>query len=183
MLKFEQVDYTSRNITQTVTITPRLDYSVKLLRELVGDLKSKRITIRETNKRLLKYSENDDSALCDSVDIESTVELSLVILTKTLQKIRTISGISSIPRILSPTILAIRAVSAQLYGIMPACSQKLSELSVHLGSIALDSATITTAKFDFGQSNSESASLLDEAKLMVDSKMYKQYGNLGFFVQ
>ena len=75
----------------------------------------------------------------------------------------------------------IRTISAQLYEILPECSQKLSELSVHLGSIVLDSATLTKARFDFSLSNEESALLLDEVKLMVDSKISKQYPNLDFF--
>jgi hypothetical protein len=42
----------------------------------------------------------------------------------------------------------------------------------------MDSATITEAKFDFGESNRESQRILDEAKLIVDSKINKQYPNL-----
>jgi hypothetical protein len=75
----------------------------------------------------------------------------------------------------------IRTVSAQLFDIIPHCSQKLSEISVHLGSIVLDSAALTTARFDFSQSNSESSTLLNEVKLIVGSKLSKQYPNLDFF--
>jgi len=45
----------------------------------------------------------------------------------------------------------------------------------------LDSAALTTARFDFIQSNQESATLLDKVKLMADSKLSKQYPNLDFF--
>ncbi len=75
----------------------------------------------------------------------------------------------------------IRTVSAQLFDIIPNCSRRLSELSVHLGSIVLDSAALTKARFDFSQSNKESSTLLNEVKLMVDSKISKQYPNLDFF--
>ena len=75
----------------------------------------------------------------------------------------------------------IRTISAQLVDIHPESSQQLSELSVQLGSIVLDSATITKAQFDFSQSNLESSILLDEVKLMVDSKLSKQYPHLDFF--
>ena len=71
--------------------------------------------------------------------------------------------------------------SVQLFDIIPNCSQKLSELSAHLGSIVLDSAALTKARFDFSQSNEESSALLNEVKLMVDSKINKQYPNLDFF--
>jgi len=50
-----------------------------------------------------------------------------------------------------------------------------------LGSIVLDSAALTTARFDFSQSNTESSALLNEVKLMVGSKLSKQYPNLDFF--
>ncbi|MDH3677724.1 MAG: hypothetical protein OEQ12_05420, partial [Nitrosopumilus sp.] len=71
--------------------------------------------------------------------------------------------------------------SAKLVDIHPQSSQQLCELSVHMGSIVLDSATLTTAQFDFSQSNTQSSLLLDEVKLMVDSKISKQYPHLDFF--
>jgi hypothetical protein len=69
----------------------------------------------------------------------------------------------------------IRTISAKLFALFPLTSQKLSELSVHLGSIVLDSATLTKARFDFSKSNHVSSTLLDEVKLMADSKLNKQY--------
>jgi hypothetical protein len=74
-----------------------------------------------------------------------------------------------------------RTISAQLVDILPQSSKHLSELSVHLGSIILDSATLTTARFDFSHSNIESSLMLDEVKLMIDSKINKQYPLLDFF--
>ncbi len=60
---------------------------------------------------------------------------------------------TSIPQVLLAVIPMIRTVSAQLFDIAPNCNQKLSELSVYSGSIVLDSATLTKARFDFSQSN------------------------------
>ena len=91
-----------------------------------------------------------------------------------------ISNISSIPEVLPSTIPMIRTVSAQLFGIISNCSQKLSEISVHLGSIVIDSAALTTARFDFSQSNVESTELLNKVKLMANCKLNKQYPNLDF---
>ena len=91
-----------------------------------------------------------------------------------------ISNVNSIPEVLPPSIPMIRTVSAQLFDVLPNCSQKLSEISVHLGSIVLDSAALTTARFDFSQSNTESSTILNEVKLMVGSKLSKQYPNLDF---
>ena len=58
--------------------------------------------------------------------------------------------------------------------------KKLSELSVHLGSIILDSAVLTKARFDFSKSNHTCAILLDEVKLISDSKLNKQYPLVDF---
>ena len=46
----------------------------------------------------------------------------------------------------------------------------------------MDSASITEAQFDFKQSNLDSSTLLDEAKLIVDSKLNKLYPNLDSFI-
>ena len=59
-------------------------------------------------------------------------------------------------------------------------TEKLSELSVHLGSIVLDSAALTKARFDFSKCNDTSALLLDKVKLMADSKLNKQYPLVDF---
>jgi len=104
----------------------------------------------------------------------------LIILLKIQNQIGSISGINSIPEILPPSIPMIRTISAKLFGLLPTSSQKLSELSVHLGSIVLDSAALTKARFDFSKSNNVSAVLLNEVKLMTDSKLNKQYPLVDF---
>ena len=163
---------------QTVTISPRLDYSAGLLSCIVGELRQKSSALRAANARLLDAG-HDGAVLRDSIELERRVEFSLQAMLLIQQKMGSVSKISGIPKALTTVIFAVKSASAQLYGVMPACSQKLCELSVHLGSIVLDSAAISTAKFDFGQSNSESAVLLDKLNLIVDSKINKLYGNLG----
>ena len=106
---------------------------------------------------------------------------SLDILLKIKNQIGSISGINSIPEILPSSIPMIRIVSAKLFVLFPMYSQKLSELSVHLGSIVLDSAALTKARFDFSKSNHMSAMLLDEVKLMTDSKLNKRYPLVDFY--
>ena len=105
---------------------------------------------------------------------------SLDILLHVKKNMRQIDNVGSIPKVLPSSIPMIRTVSAQLFRVIPNCSQKLSEISVHLGSIVLDSAALTTARFDFSQSNTESSAILNEVKLMVGSKLSKQYPNLDF---
>jgi len=168
-------------ISHSVTLVPRLEYSVNLLDEIIDVLDVKRIDLKESNRDLISDFDNNDDSHYDSVKLEHTINFSLETLFQIKNKTKSISGINSIPTTLCASIPVIRTISAQLFDILPDCSQKLSELSVHLGSIVLDSAVLTKARFDFSQSNNDSTTLLDEVKLMVDSKISKQYPNLDFF--
>lgn len=169
------------NISHSVTLVPRLEYSVNLLDEIVEILDNKRDELKKSNKELVHDFDESDKTHVDAIKIEHLVVFSLEILLHVKKKVGKISHVGSIPKVLPSSIPMIRTVSAQLFDMMPSCSQKLSEISVHLGSIALDSAALTTARFDFGQSNVESSSLLNEVKLMADSKLSKQYPNVDFF--
>lgn len=171
----------NENISYSVTLVPRLEYALNLLDEIVGILKKKRDGLKKSNKDLVVDFDETDKTHLKAIDLERIVVFSLEILFQTKKRMARISGVSSIPKVLLSSIPMIRTVSAQLFDIAPKCSQKLSELSVHLGSIVLDSAALTKARFDFSQSNEESSTLLDEVKLMVESKIRKQYPNLDFF--
>ena len=81
-----------------------------------------------------------------------------------------VSGVAGIPSELAPSVQAARAVSAALRRGMPGCSGMLSEASVHLGSVVLDSAAISRSRLDLGRSNDESAAMLAEAKLIACSR-------------
>jgi hypothetical protein len=162
----------------TVTIVPRLEYSNNLLDSIVNALQTKRSELQKLNLILLDL--NDDACV-KALTLERTIAFSLEILFQIKKRLNSISGITSIPELLPLTIPMLRTVSAQLFNLLPTCSQKLCELSVHLGSIVLDSAILSRARFDFSQSNEESSLVLDEVKLIVDSKISKQYPNVDFF--
>ncbi|MBM2819022.1 MAG: hypothetical protein HW410_704 [Nitrosarchaeum sp.] len=168
----------SMNMTQNVTIVPRLEYSNNLLDSIVNVLQKKRSELQKLNLILLDL--NDDACI-KALNLERTIAFSLEILFQIKNRLNSISGITSIPELLPLTIPMLRTVSAQLFNLLPTCSQKLCELSVHLGSIVLDSAILSRARFDFSQSNEESSLVLDEVKLIVDSKISKQYPNVDFF--
>jgi len=168
------------NITHSVTLVPRLEYSMNLLDEIIDVLNGKQSELKETNKDLVHDFDESNKIHVDALTLEYLVTYSLEILLQVKKSTRQISNVGSIPEVLPSSIPMIRTVSAQLFGIIPNCSQKLSEISVHLGSIVLDSAALTTARFDFSQSNTESSALLNEVKLMVGSKLSKQYPNLDF---
>lgn len=167
------------NVSQTVTIVPRLEYSNDLLNSIMDILKRKKTELKKLNRNFLNLDDNDYTYVKE-LDFERTISFSLEILTHIQKRLNSISGIYSIPELLPLTIPMLRTVSAQLFSLLPHCSQSLSELSVHLGSIIFDSAILTEARFDFSQSNIESSSVLNEVKLMVDSKISKQYPNLDF---
>ncbi|QDI89740.1 hypothetical protein Nisw_08015 [Candidatus Nitrosopumilus sp. SW] len=171
----------NENIAHSVTLTPRLVYSTSLLDEIVGIISQKRDDLKQSNKDLVSDFDDSDKTHLRAIELERIMAFSLEVLTLTKRKTKSITNIQSIPQVLPSSIPLIRTISAQLYDLVPDCSQKLSELSVHLGSIVLDSAALTHASFDFSQSNIESSTLLDEVKLMVDSKISKQYPNLDFF--
>lgn len=169
------------NISNSVSLVPRLEYSINLLDEITEILKIKRHDLKKSNKDLVSDFNNTDDIILKAIELEKIIVFSLEILFQIQKRIGNISGVYTIPEIFPSSIPMIRMVSAQLFEIVPYCSQKLSELSVHLGSIVLDSAVLTKARFDFSQSNEESSILLDKVKLMVDSKINKQYPNLDFF--
>ena len=171
----------STNTSHSVTLVPRLDYSVNLLNDIIEILQEKKIELKNVNQYLITdFNENDKFHL-KNIKLEYQVVSSLDVLIKIKNQIGSISGINSIPEILPSSIPMIRIVSAKLFVLFPMYSQKLSELSVHLGSIVLDSAALTKARFDFSKSNHMSALLLDEVKLMTDSKLNKRYPLVDFY--
>ena len=170
----------STNASHSVTLVPRLDYSINLLNDIIEILQEKRFELKNVNQYLVTDFDKDDQSHLKNIKLEHLLVYSLEILIKIKNQIGSISGINSIPEILPSSIPMIRTISAKLFVFFPTYSQKLSELSVHLGSIVLDSATLTKARFDFSKSNHISTILLDEVKLMADSKLNKQYPLVDF---
>jgi hypothetical protein len=175
----ETLEY--ENISHSVTLVPRLEYSAHLLSEMIDFTTKKLNDLKQSNCDLVLFFDETDKNHISTIELERVLTFSSDVLLHIKKRIASISGLSSIPEILPSSIPMIRIVSAQLFSVIPNCSQRLSELSVHLGSIVLDSATLTKARFDFSQSNNEASIFLDEVKLMVDSKLSKQYPNVDFF--
>lgn len=169
----------SAKILQTQTIMPRLYYSHNLLGKIIDELELAKSRIKKSNRLLLES--NSDALSTQPIDYERTVSFSLETLKHIQKRIHSFSRIDEIPKIFPSLVPVIRTISAKLVDILPGSSLQLSELSVHLGSIVLDSAALTKAQFDFSHFNLESSLLLDEVKLMVDSKISKQYPQLDFF--
>jgi len=161
------------------TLMPRFAYSIDLLDMILTQLDKKRTELRNQNLVLYDHAgDTFDSDFTKLVELEGEVYFALESLKQIQNKMHSISGILGITTSLPSAISVIRITSSRLFRHFPNYSQNLCELSSILGSIVMDSATITEAKFDFGQSNRESQRILDEAKLIVDSKINKQYPNL-----
>ncbi|MDH3278949.1 MAG: hypothetical protein OEL84_03500 [Nitrosopumilus sp.] len=169
------------NISNSVTLVPRLAYSVNLLSEIISVLSETLNDLKKSNCNFVLFFDETDKNHLDAIELERTLVFSLDVLLQIKKRISNISDVSSIPEDLPSSLPMIRTISAQLFSVVPKCSQRLSELSVHLGSIVLDSAVLTKARFDFSILNRESLMFLDEVKLMVDSKLSKQYPNVDFF--
>ena len=176
------LDYTpSIMVSHKTTLMPRLSYSVDLLEEILVELKKHRSSINKQNRNELTNLKEYEESEIKQLELEKILTFSVESLTKIQKKIQSLAGISSIPIVLPPTIPVLRTISAQLFEVLPVCSGKLCDISITLGSIVMDSGTITEAKFDFRETNLESNTLLDEAKLIVDSKINKLYPNLDSF--
>ncbi len=172
--------FAPENISQHVTLVPRIVFSHGLLDTSIEYLLEKQDNVKQSNKILFSEFEETESQYLSAIILERTITISLEALFCVRKRLASISDIRSIPDILPSIIPMIRTISAQLFEILPQCSQKLCELSVQLGSIVLDSATLTKARFDFSEANAESTVLLDKVKLIVDSKISKQHPNLDF---
>ncbi|MDE1827520.1 MAG: hypothetical protein KGH83_08015, partial [Thaumarchaeota archaeon] len=86
----------------------------------------------------------------------------------------------NIPSMLSPAISLVRVVRSRMHSLMPSVDFDLGEVSLLLSGIIVDSAHLAGTNLDFERANIESQRLLDEAKLIADSKLYKQFPNLDF---
>ena len=168
------------SVLHSVTLVPRLEYSVGLLSETIMTLCQKQEELRASNRNA-PCLDGQDYARLESLELEKTYLYCHKAMSVVRVRLSRISSLASLTDMLPTAVLMIRAISAQLYEIFPDCSQKLSELSVHLGSIALDSAVLSKAKFDFDYSNKESISVLDEVKLIASSKINEQYPNVELY--
>ena len=130
------------NISYSVTLVPRLEYSINLLDDVVEILKKKRRDLKKSNISLVANFDDTDNTHLKAIELERIMAFSLEILSQIKKRTGRISDINSIPQVLPAVIPMIRTVSAQLFDIVPNCSQKLSELSVHLGSIVLCFSTL-----------------------------------------
>lgn len=168
-------------VSQQRTLLPRLNFSKDLLDKILNALSKEKNSLSKYNKKHLvgldEYSETE----LELIEKEKLVYLTIHALSQIQKQLDMLSHVNMIPGIMPTLIPTIRGISAKLHLMYPKYSFELCELSSILGSVLMDSASITEARFDFKQSNLDSSNLLDEAKLIVDSKLNKLYPNLDSF--
>ncbi|MDE1726634.1 MAG: hypothetical protein KGH89_05150 [Thaumarchaeota archaeon] len=174
-------DETKNQIVRASTIKPRIDYATEIVDKTLEILAQKRLDLNRSNLSLYKQS---DGASASFKVLEGGVrhELEILYAIESLRQVRRsldcIAGIGNVPISLAPTISIVRATRSRMLSIMPALDFQLGELSLLLGGVIIDAAHIASSCLDFERANKESRILLDEAKLIADSKICKQFPNL-----
>jgi len=169
-------------LVRASTIKPRIDYTTEIVDGLLDVLVQHRQDVNRNNSEL--YSKADRNCQ-PTLEKQIRYELELSYTIESLRQVRrsldSIIGLGNLPSVLSPTISVVRTIRSNLLALMPALDFQLGELSLLLGGIIIDAAHLASTNLDFGQANQISSRLLDEAKLIADSKLYKQFPNLDFW--
>ncbi len=174
-------DESKNQIVRAYTIKPRIDYATEIIDDILERLTQQRHDMNMSNLELYKQSDRNEKSLKTLENsIKNELELSYVI--ESLRQVRRsldlIVGMGNVPSRLSPTISIVRVIRSRMISLVPALDYKLGELSLLLGGVIIDAAHLASSNLDFERANNESKRLLDEAKLIADSKIYKQFPNL-----
>ncbi len=173
---------------QHVPMTARLKHYVDMLDGTILTLQSRLVVQRESNLYLAfeeglpsscgAHKNNNDAHATKALRMEHTLIFSLEVLHTIRQYMKSMTDAASILQTLVVAVPLIRIFSVRLFDTVPDCSHRLLEMSVHLGSIAFDSASLTGASLDFGRSSAKSSALFTKLNLTAYSKISDQYPNL-----
>ncbi|NHI02509.1 hypothetical protein DYY67_0548 [Candidatus Nitrosotalea sp. TS] len=176
-------DETKNQVVRASTIKPRLDYATETVDGILEVLVQKRRDLNESNVSLYRRSDGTAESL-KALESEVRRELEISYAVESLRQVRrsldSIAGMGNVPAGLAPTISLVRIVRSRMLSLLPATDFELGELSLVLSGVIIDAAHLASACLDFEKANEESRRLLDEAKLIADSKIYKQFPNLDF---
>jgi len=176
-------DDAGNQIIRTSTIKPRIDYAVQIVDKALEILSQRRLDLDRSNLELYKEKEKDNKTMkILENQVKSELEISYAI--ESLRQVRrsldSVVGLGNVSTVLSPTISIVRTIRAKMLLSMPVLDFQLGELSLLLGGVIIDAAHLASSNLDFRRANEASTVLLDEAKLIADSKIYKQFPNLDF---
>jgi hypothetical protein len=171
-------------LVRASTIKPRIDYATEIVDGLLDVLSRHRQDVNQNNLELYNRMDKNHQLL-STLEKQVRYELELSYTIESLRQVRRrldcIAGLGNVPTVLSPTISVVRTIRSKLLALMPAMDFQLGELSLLLGGIIIDAAHLASTNLDFAEANQYSSRLLDEAKLIADSKICKQFPNLDFW--
>ena len=177
----------NNQLVRASTIKPRIDYAAEIVDNLLDILAQHRQDVNKSNLDLYSILDKDHKHHPYPSMLEKQVkyELELCYAIESLRQIRRsidcIVGLGNVSTLLSPTISVVRTIRSKLLSLMPELDFQLGELSLLLGGVIIDAAHLASTNLDFGMANENSIRLLDEAKLIADSKICKQFPNLDFW--
>ena len=173
----------TRSKKRDIALKPRLDYATELVDTMLQILTQKRFNLDKNNAHL--YAQIKESKyISNEFQKQLRIELEISRVVESLRQVRrcldSVYVLGNILSVLTPSISIIRRARSQLYELIPETDIPLGELAVLLGSLIIDTAHLTNAIVDFEKANRQSEDLLAEAKLIADSKIYKQFPNVDF---
>lgn len=160
-----------------LSVMPRLELAVSLTGAVLKELRCKRKLIKQENDRLAG-SDRYDERQAEQLEREKAVSAAIESLTQVTERLGSLSSMASIAAGAPPLIPVIRAVGSGLLRTTPHLSMDLYLASSTLGGVVMDSGAIIGARFNLQLANCESARILNEAKLIADSKINKLHPNL-----
>lgn len=174
-------DKTKNQIVRSSTIKPRIDYATEIVDQMLCILTQKKMELNKTT--LMLYNEYDDESRI-LLEIKLKNEFEILYSVESLRQVKrhldSVVGLGNVPTVLIPTISIVRVTRSRMLSFMPPLDFYLGELSLLLGGVVIDAAHLAGSILDFAEANKDSKRLLDEAKLIANSKMCKQFPNVDF---
>lgn len=164
-----------------LTIKPRLEYSAFLANSILKKLQKEQKLIKASNRQFYLENEGmvaDNAKFKEAIYLETCIACAIETIKITQRRLNSVSNISDLSQIASPLVSVVRTMSSNLYLGLPQISRDLVELSGLLGSIVMDSGSLSEVTFDFKHTNLESRHILAEVNLIVESKIRTSYPNL-----
>ena len=177
------IENESKNqIVRAYTIKPRIDYAAEIVDSVLDILIQRKQELNESNLELYKKIEGKEpiDTLGNKIRNELEISYSIESLRQVRRSLDSIVGLGDVSAVLSPTVSIVRIIRSELLTLVPVLDFQLGELSLLIGGIIIDAAHLASSNLDFGRANEISQRLLDEAKLIADSKICKQFPNLDF---
>jgi len=174
-------DQTKNQVVRASTVKPRLDYATKIVDETLEIFAQKRNECNRYNMQLYRQSDGVAESLRKlQRGVEEELEISYAI--ESLRQVRrsldSVVGLGNVSTMMSPTISIVRIIRSRMFTLAPVLDFQLGELSLLISGVIIDAAHLAGSTLDFEAANSQSRRLLDEAKLIADSKISKLFPNL-----